>query len=89
MSTHDIHRSVTLERVIEAADEDDQNGLCIGCGAGTSGIEPDAERYRCDECGREAVYGAAQLIICGLYRDEDEGAATDRQQSAGRQATAR
>ena len=64
------HASITLTRVMEAINEDEYPGLCIRCGADTSGVEPDAERYPCDECGAEAVYGAEQLILCGLYHSQ-------------------
>jgi len=54
---------------MEAIDEDEYPGLCIRCGAATGGVEPDAERYPCDECGAKAVYGVEQLILCGLYHN--------------------
>ena len=38
-------------------------GLCVYCGAEAYGIEPDAEKYRCDECGKRGVYGAQELLL--------------------------
>jgi hypothetical protein len=28
-------------------------------------VEPDAERYECDECERHAVYGLEQALLMG------------------------
>jgi hypothetical protein len=43
--------------------EDD--GFCVACGEEATGVEPDAERYPCEACGKRAVYGAEQLLIHG------------------------
>jgi predicted RNA-binding Zn-ribbon protein involved in translation (DUF1610 family) len=43
-------------------------GWCIACGASGQAAEPDAEEYECDECGKHAVYGAAQLALLGLIK---------------------
>jgi len=58
-----MHKSITQDRVIAAVHEDDCIGFCIDCGAETSGVEPDAKGYPCDECGSNAVYGAEQLLF--------------------------
>lgn len=46
---------------------DDNNGYCTTCKAVTNdgGVEPDAEGYRCDECGSMTVMGIEQALICG------------------------
>lgn len=54
----------TLEE-IEAA-ESDMTGFCIHCGAEGQVAEPDARKYRCDECNAPAVYGAQELALMGL-----------------------
>ena len=40
-------------------------GVCLDCGARTTGVEPDARRYRCERCGREAVYGLEEALLMG------------------------
>lgn len=50
-----------------SADYHDANenhgGWCLACKAQASGVEPDAENYRCDECGEFKVFGAEQLLV--------------------------
>lgn len=57
------HESVTLDRVLELAEEDDNGGICLACGEDAYGVEPDARRYECEACGERAVYGAEELLI--------------------------
>jgi len=38
-------------------------GFCLSCGAEKYGVEPDAEGYRCDECGEDSVMGAEEILI--------------------------
>lgn len=40
-------------------------GFCMACGAETDGVEPDAERYECQECGCMAVDGIEVLLLRG------------------------
>jgi hypothetical protein len=40
-------------------------GFCIACHEEVDGVEPDAERYKCESCGERAVYGAEQLLLLG------------------------
>jgi len=42
---------------------DDMAGLCLACGDMCDGVEPDAERYRCEACGERAVFGCGELIF--------------------------
>ncbi len=62
-----IHKSVTTDRIIEATRESmfgmEDNGFCVACGADAYGVEPDAERYPCEDCGKKAVFGAEQLLL--------------------------
>ncbi len=46
-----------------AVEDDDNTGICIACGAETYGVEPDAEKYKCEACDALAVFGAEQLLI--------------------------
>ena len=39
-------------------------GLCIECGADADGCEPDARAYRCEDCGKPAVFGLEELVLC-------------------------
>ena len=43
-------------------------GRCIECKAAIDGIEPDARRYRCEECGETGVYGLEELLMMGMIR---------------------
>lgn len=66
-----MHASITTDRVIEAVRasnfELSNPGFCVGCGADADGVEPDAERYECEECGKRSVYGAEQVLIMGAF----------------------
>ena len=55
----------TIEQILEALQDDDNSGFCLACGAQAYGVEPDARRYECEECGARKVYGAEEcLIMC-------------------------
>ncbi len=54
---------VTLEQVMEAVQEDRNSGFCLACGAQHDGVEPDARRYICEECGAPRVFGAEELLL--------------------------
>lgn len=43
-----------------------QQGFCLACGTDVHGIEPDARRNTCPECGAHKVYGAEELVLMGL-----------------------
>lgn len=44
---------------------DEYNGYCRTCDRVTvfGGVEGDAERYECDECGRKTVYGIELAMV--------------------------
>jgi hypothetical protein len=63
---------VSGAEVLEAAQSDDSMGFCLGCGAEAYGVEPDAERYKCESCEQRQVYGAEQLVLMG-HADEEGG----------------
>lgn len=51
----------------EATEADaDGEGFCLACGE-QSQIEPDASKAPCPACGARKLYGAAELILLGLY----------------------
>lgn len=66
-----IHESVTASRVTELVERQqtslDDPGICLSCGEEADGVEPDAEGYECESCGRRAVFGAEQILLCGFY----------------------
>jgi hypothetical protein len=62
-----IHKSITSDRVVEGVKAEmfglDNPGFCIACGEDADGCEPDASNYKCDVCGADEVYGAAELLL--------------------------
>ena len=42
---------------------DDCTGICLECGNEQDGVEPDAEGYRCECCGKRKVAGAEQIVL--------------------------
>ena len=58
-----IHPSITLDRLVEAVESDENTGFCIHCGEQTDGVEPDARKYECEHCGTLSVYGAEELLL--------------------------
>jgi hypothetical protein len=53
---------IGLARVLEALEQDEYQGFCLACGADAYGVEPDAENYECEECGKAQVFGAEQVL---------------------------
>lgn len=45
---------------------DDTEGFCLACANTQSGVEPDAGKYHCENCGENKVYGRETLILLGL-----------------------
>lgn len=56
-------RMFSMEQIQQAME--DQNGFCIECGYEQGTCEPDARKYKCEECGKKAVYGAEELLVMG------------------------
>jgi hypothetical protein len=52
-----------IDVLIAAAESGEDMGFCVKCGAEAYGVEPDARKYECDECGAEAVYGVEELLL--------------------------
>ena len=65
-----LHPKITakrLERACRASMESlDNPGFCNACGASVEGVEPDARNYECERCGEREVYGAEELLLCGI-----------------------
>jgi predicted RNA-binding Zn-ribbon protein involved in translation (DUF1610 family) len=57
----------TLQEVLEAVESNTfgltNYGFCLACGAQADSVEPDAAGYQCDECGKNEVYGAEELLL--------------------------
>lgn len=58
-----LHKSVTIDRVMQACESDEYLGFCRACGEEAEGVEPDAQSYECDACGEQEVYGAEELLL--------------------------
>jgi DNA-directed RNA polymerase subunit RPC12/RpoP len=58
--------TITIEQIMEAIESGDYVGFCLNCGAETCGVEPDARKYKCDECGASKVYGAEELLLMAV-----------------------
>jgi hypothetical protein len=56
-----------INAVMAGAEEDDGAGFCLGCGAEAYGVEPDARKYECEECGKSKVYGAMEILLMVGY----------------------
>jgi predicted RNA-binding Zn-ribbon protein involved in translation (DUF1610 family) len=54
---------LNIDAIMEAAESGEYIGFCTACGAEADGVEPDARKYECEECGANAVYGAEELLI--------------------------
>ena len=62
--TGKTQRVEATEQEYRAAN-DDMTGICIRCGLEQGPVEPDAERYECEDCQMPSVYGAEQLLLMG------------------------
>ena len=62
-----IHKSITFDRIERAVHDQmfglENPGFCLNCGADADGCEPDARKYKCEECAAKAVYGAQEVMI--------------------------
>lgn len=58
-----IHPSITLERVLQAIQADENLGFCVSCGENAYSVEPDARNYQCGCCGAKEVFGAEELLL--------------------------
>ena len=59
-------KTFQLEEIEEAMES--YTGFCIECGAERDCCEPDAREYQCEDCGKNKVYGAEELLIMGLVQ---------------------
>ena len=59
----------TLEEIEDMLESNE--GICTECGAIRSCVEPDAEGYKCEECGENAVMGIELALITIVIGVED------------------
>ena len=52
--------------------ENGMGGFCIDCAEFYERVEPDAERYRCDICQVNSVYGAEMLLLQGDLKFKED-----------------
>lgn len=57
--------TLTADEILAAAQESDGTGFCLACGEQADGVEPDAQGYECEACGKAKVYGAEELVLMG------------------------
>lgn len=49
----------------------DLQGFCLACGSIEDGVDPDAAKEACPNCGEDKLYGASELILMGLIFHAD------------------
>jgi DNA-directed RNA polymerase subunit RPC12/RpoP len=59
------------DREFEKLAWESTEGFCVHCGAQASGVEPDARRYKCEDCGENRVYGLEELLLRGCVVTRD------------------
>lgn len=60
---------MTEDEYLEATESN--LGYCRNCKDFTNDyVEPDARNYKCDNCGRSAVFGAEEALMMGLIELE-------------------
>lgn len=53
--------------VCALVEDHDGSGICTNCGAIADGhVEPDAQNYHCDACGKKAVVGMELALLSFL-----------------------
>ena len=64
--TQNSLKTATHDAFVTAMNDD--LGWCSRCQAFTTGdVEPDAENYECEMCGKTTVTGAEQSLLCGFF----------------------
>ena len=58
---------ISMDELMAAVEESQtgmiDTGFCLACGCEVCGVEPDAERYPCEDCGERQVYGAERILL--------------------------
>lgn len=58
----------TLQEIEEAMET--YSGFCRACGDQRGECEPDARKYKCEECGAHEVYGAEEYVIRDWVKED-------------------
>ena len=58
-----LNHSEIRERATEMCEGERNMGICLACGADAWGVEPDARKYKCEECGELKVYGGEEIVM--------------------------
>jgi hypothetical protein len=58
-----MSRAFTEQEYTELNNAD--GGICLACDEICYGVEPDAENYTCDHCGKKEVFGIEQALMIG------------------------
>ncbi|MGB5083329.1 MAG: hypothetical protein WBO09_01715 [Methylocystis silviterrae] len=61
-----VPKRFTLDEIQEASDN--MSGFCLACGSERESCEPDARRYKCEDCGRHLVFGAEEIVLMGYVK---------------------
>ena len=56
-------KKITMERVLDAVEADDNIGFCTKCGEEQGGCEPDMRRGKCEGCGSNSIFGAEEMLL--------------------------
>jgi hypothetical protein len=62
-----IAKRFTFEEIQQA--DENMSGFCRACGEEAGCCEPDARNYKCEACGSNQVFGAAELFLMGAVKD--------------------
>jgi len=73
-----VHPSITADRIyalcMRRLRDLDDTGVCLACGEEQFGCKPDARQYKCENCGRNTIFGPEEVLISGwYYLDDKEG----------------
>ena len=61
-------KTFEFEVIESAIGSDESIGFCVTCGSENDCCEPDARKYKCENCGVHTVYGAEEILIMGLIK---------------------
>tara|TARA_R100000306_G_C4250210_1_gene80072 strand:+ start:89 stop:280 length:192 start_codon:yes stop_codon:yes gene_type:complete len=62
-----MDKDALIDIVVELVETgEDTSGVCTACHEIAYGVEPDAERYTCESCGEQTVYGAEQWLLLNV-----------------------
>jgi len=56
-------REMLIELAMDIVENDANDGICLHCLEVRGGVEPDADGYKCEGCGRNEVSGAELIIL--------------------------